>query len=117
MQKSNKIKFYIILAVISFSAILLFMEPIDEHVEKLYELNLKFSLIFPFIAFILKYRLQFFLEKKWHLFLFSLFIISFFSGLGLLVKYAFFDRISFLGVNLILFSSVFLIISFNFQRK
>ena len=42
MQKSNKIKFYIILAAISLSAVLLFMKPLDEHIEKLYELNLKF---------------------------------------------------------------------------
>tara|TARA_Y100000589_G_scaffold205004_1_gene193416 strand:- start:24208 stop:24561 length:354 start_codon:yes stop_codon:yes gene_type:complete len=117
MQKSNKIKFYIILAAISLSAVLLFMKPLDEHIEKLYELNLKFYLIFPFIAFFIKYRLPFLIDNKWQPYLLSLFVISFFSGLGLLVKYAFFNRISFLGVDIILFSTFFLIISINFHRK
>lgn len=109
----QKLLFFTSLATVTFLLPLFFMRPLEKGVEEMYKSGFYYSFTAPLLAFIVKKYFSFFKSKKWKYFFMFLFISSASSGLGILLKYFIHERISYLGLSQIIYSFMFLILSWN----
>jgi hypothetical protein len=104
-----------IIGLISLIVVLSFFKPFEPEIEEMYKNSFYTSFFSIFIALLVRYKLKMFSGSFWRLFFALFFIIGISSGVGIVIKTALLDRISYLGLALIIFSLFFY--SFNASQK
>ena len=107
MKKS----YFLLLGLICALIVYFLFKGFDSNIEEMYKQNLIYLLVFPILAFFLKFKTTMFRNRKWVLFFALLFTIGFSSGLGIVTKsFVVSYQISYLGLTLIIFSLPLLIL-------
>ncbi|MFW5879518.1 MAG: hypothetical protein ACOCUV_01705 [bacterium] len=105
------------LGLISLIVVLIYFNPFEPAIEEMYKTSFYASFFVIFIAFFVKYRLMIFTGNFWRFIFAMFFVISISSGIGIVIRTALTDRISYLGFTLIVFSLFFIILVPSKKKK